>query len=242
MTSTTSTTIRPNQKMVAALTAKQLSDVLLALRNTIEGNPHLYGRQTQKLDRAERAIFDRRFNDARELMGEMQQGIEARDLSAAVQAGAHEQEALGEVRGEPTATTETGVKTRDGFLWLVNRKRYTPARVEAGRIFREKYAKSIGGSVKSCIAESTGGGGGDATPTAAQLHARFEIQGVARHFQSSIGAANGTALFSLLEAVCGRGETVRQLAEGDDRKADAKAIELGFALDLAGVYLGAVRT
>jgi hypothetical protein len=49
-------------------------------------------------------------------------------------------------------------------------------------------------------------------------------------------------LFDRLCAVVGRGETARQLANGDGHKAEGVAIELGFALDLAGVYLGAVRT
>ncbi|MDP1599002.1 hypothetical protein [Phenylobacterium sp.] len=241
---TAARTIRPTASMVAAVTAKQLSEVLIALRNTIEGNPQLYGRQTRKLDRAERAIFDRRFNDARELMADMQQGIEARDQAASMQAAAQEQEALSEARGAPTSKTETGVATRDGWLWLVNKGRYSAGRVEAGRRFREKFSKATDDSMKSCLADGAAGAVSEDAPCshAARSHARFEIEGVQRHMQSSAGLASGSLLFERLVAVVGRGETVRQLAGGKDREAEGLAIELGFALDLAGVYLGAVRS
>lgn len=233
-------TVRPTPAMVAALTARQLTDVLNSLRGKTEANPKLYGRQTQALSRAERAIFDKRFQEAREILGGVQAGIVERDQAEQDRAASAEHEALGDARGTPTARTETGVATRDGFLWLVNRKRYTQARVEAGRLFREKYAKAIGGSVRSCL-NDTVGGGGDASPTAAQIHAKFEVEGVRRHLRGAVGESSGEAIYSLLEAVCGRGETVRQLASGEDRKADALAVELGFALDMAGVYLGTVR-
>lgn len=237
-----STALKSNRTMKDQLAARQLTDRVQVIRSRIEGDPRRYGGLGSRLDRAERSIMDRRLVDARDHLIDIEQAIAAKDEAAQTKAQQEEQERLAEARNSPTDKTETGVATRDGWLWLERKKRFTGTRLQAGRIFREKYAKATGSSVKSCIAESTGGGGGDATPTASQVHARFEIDGVRAHMRSAIGQTNGGALFSLLEEVCGKGETVRSLVDGDDRKADAKVIELGFALDLAGVYLGVART
>lgn len=239
---TAATKLRSTKAQKDALAARQLTDEVTVLRGKIEAHPELYGGQLRKTDRIERAIFDGRLVDARELLIEIRGEMAAKDEAQSVRQRAQEQAALAEARNQPTAEAASGVRTRDGFLWLVGRKRYTAARIQAGQIFREWYAQAVGGSVKSCLADGVGGGGGDATPTEAQLHARSMVEGVRRHIHASIGASNGAALFGLLEAVCGKGETVRQLAEGDDRRSDGKIIELGFALDLAGVSLGLVRT
>lgn len=239
---TQSTKLRATPEMIAAATSRELQGILQALRGKAEGNPTLYGLQTTRFDKAERAIIDKRFEVARGHLIDIDQAMLARDTAAQAQAVAEEQERLGDARNAPTAKTETGVSTRDGWLWLVNKGRYSPGRVEAGRLFREKFLKATDDPMKSCLNDSTGGGGGDANPMAGRLHAQFEVEGVKRHMVSSVGQVTGAALFDRLCAVVGRGDTARQLAKGDGHKAEGVAIELGFALDLAGVYLGAVRT
>lgn len=238
----TSTALKSNPRMKDALAVRLLSEKAQVVRAVLESDPKLYGGTQTKMERLDRAIFSRHLEQARDLIDDLDQVIAAKQEAAAIHAGAQEREALAETRGAPTVKTETGVATRDGWLWLVNKGRYSPGRVEAGRLFREKFSKATDDSMKSCLNDSGGGGAGDGNPMAARLHAQFEIDGVRSHMRSAVGLLAGATLFDLLTAVCGRGETVRQIAAGDDRKADAKAIELGFALDLAGVYLGAVRT
>lgn len=238
---TTSTKLRATPEMIAQRTKQELEGMLTGVRQQFEGNPQRYGRPTQKFDQAERAIFDKRFQQARDHLIDLQQHMDARDEAAEAEAQAKEQERLADARNTPTVRTETGVSTRDGWLWLVNKGRYSPGRVEAGRLFREKFLKATDDPMKSCLNDSPGGGGGDANPMAGRLHAQFEVEGVKRHMVSSVGQVTGAALFDRLCAVVGRGETARQLANGDGHKAEGVAIELGFALDLAGVYLGAVR-
>lgn len=236
----TRTALKSSPRMKDELAQRQLGVILQRLRSKIEGDPTRYGGLGMKLSRAERSTLDGRIVDAREQIIEIERIIDEKDEAAKTEAMLAEQERLSDARGAPTAKAESGVSTRDGFLWLVGKKRVSAARAEAGRLFREKYEKAHAAPVKSCLAD--GGGGGNATPLASNSHAKFEIEGVRRHMESSVGSHTAGSLFSLLEAVCGKGDTVRQLAKGDDRKADVMVAELGLALDLAGVYLGAIRT
>lgn len=242
----TATTLKANRKMKEEAAVRSLNDELLVLRQRIESDPERYGGVGRLLERAERSALARNLPAARDDLIELKQRMEERDAAFDVAAQQAEQARLAEARGAPTHKSETGVSTRDGWLWLVNKGRFSPARVEAGRRFREKFSKAMDDSMRSCLNDSVGGSGEDANPTSGRSHARFEIEGVKRHMISSAGQAAGAHLFDRLCAVVGRGETARQLAadEGrvDGHKTEAVAMELGFALDLAGVYLGAIRT
>lgn len=154
-----------------------------------------------------------------------------------------QQAAARTIRPTPTMVAALTAKQLSEVL-LALRGRYSPGRVEAGRRFREKFNRATDDSMKSCLSDGGAGAVPEDAPCshAARSHARFEIEGVQRHMQSSAGLASGVLLFERLVAVVGRGETVRQLAGGDGHKADALVVELGFALDLAGVYLGAIRS
>ena len=61
---------------------------------------------------------------------------------------------------------------------------------------------------------------------------RRNLARVQRHI---IDATGSERLVALLDAVCGRGETLRSLAGNDDRKANGYEVELRIALDMAGV-------
>lgn len=236
----TRTALKATARMKDELAARQLDGILRLLRSKIESDPKRYGGLGSKLTRAERSVLDGRLVDAREQIIEIERSIDEKDEAAATEAQLSEQERLSEARGVPTARAESGVAMRDGWLWLVAKGRFSASRVASGRLFREKYERAYpGASVKSCLAD--GGGGGDANPVASNAHAKFEIQGVRLHMESSVGHHTAAALFTLLEDVVGKGDTVRRLAKGDDRKSEGLVVELGLALDLAGVYLGAVR-
>lgn len=237
----TATALKSTPAMKAGLALSGLTDELQILRRRIEGNPDRYSGVLKQLERAESAAMAKNIPAARDFIIDLKQRMEERDAAFDMSAQQAEQARLAEARGAPTHKAETGVSTRDGWLWLVNKGRYSPGRVEAGRLFREKYLKATDDPMKSCLNDSTGGGGGDANPMAGRLHAQFEVDGVKRHMVTSVGQVTGAALYERLCAVVGQGVTARQLAGGDGHKAEGVAIELGFALDLAGVYLGAVR-
>lgn len=238
----TATTLKANRKMKEEAAVRSLNDELLVLRQRIESDPERYGGVAKLLERAERSALARNLPAARDDLIELKQRMEERDAALDVAAQQAEQARLSEARGAPTHKSETGVSTRDGWLWLVNKGRFSPSRVEAGRLFREKFTRATDDSMKSCLNDSAGGAGGDGNPMAARAHARFELDGVKRHMASSVGSATGGRLYDLACAIVGRGDTARQIASGDGHKADGVVIELGFALDLAGVYLGSVRT
>lgn len=233
-------TLKANPAMAEALALQSLDQSLQVLRRRMENDPSRYGGFRSKINKAADAITGRRVGDARDEIAALTRGFEEKDLAVWVRESLEEGERLGDQRHAPTAKSEAGPSTRDGFLWLVNRNRYTSARVEAGRHFREKYERARSDSVKSCLNDTPGGRTGEG-PSASFSHARFELKGVRDHFHDAIGEASGESLYRLLESVCGEGETVRQLAKGEDRKADGLVIELGFALDMAGVYFGLVR-
>lgn len=237
----TATALKSTPQMKEALALRSLDDELQVIRQKVEGSPDRYSGFGKLLDRAAGAIQARNVRGARDDLISIKQRLAERDAELDTAAQQAEQARLSEARGAPTHKSETGVSTRDGWLWLVNKGRYSPARVEAGRLFREKFTRATDDPMKSCLNDSTGGGAGDGNPMAARLHAQFEIDGVRKHFVSSVGQASGAHLFDRLSAIVGRGDTARQIAGGDGHKAEGVVIELGFALDLAGVYLGAVR-
>jgi hypothetical protein len=240
MTATARKTITASRRAKDEVERRHLTIILQHLRSKAEGNPQRYGGIGSRIDRAERAVLDGHYVQAREHVEAIDIFMLDKDETADIQAQQAAAAKLAEARDEPTATAESGVSTRDGFLWLANKGRLTKARVDAGLAFRQKYAKAHGVPVKSCLDDS--GGGGDATPVAGNSHAKFEIDGVRKHIISSVGHATGSALIKLLEEVCGEGGTVRKLASGDAKKADILEAEFGLALDLAGVYLGVIRT
>ena len=229
--------LQSTRRMKDEMALRSARMALQGLRSRIEGNPSLYGGMLAKLEKAEIAAENGHIVQAGDRILEIEKFIAEKDEALATEARLAEQEALAEARNVPTDKADSGVRTRDGWLWLVRKGRYTAARMQAGEVFREKFTNAEA-SLKSCIGDTTGGGGG-AAPIC--NFAAFELDGVKKHMASSVGHETGGALYSLLCAVVGRGDTVRGLADGDERKADAKTVELGLALDLAGVYLGVVR-
>jgi hypothetical protein len=237
----TTTKLRATPAMIAEQTKRELEGILSDLRQRAEGDLQRYGRPTQKFQQAERAIFDKRFTQARDHLIDLQVQMDARDEAAAAEALSKEQERLADARNTPTARTETGVSTRDGWLWLVNKGRYSTARVEAGRQFKELYARATDDPMPSCVNDGSGGGG-EGDHMERRISAQTKVNAIRQRIIEGVGIVSGANLYELLCLVVGQGVTVRQLAGGKDRESEVKVTELGFALDLAGVYLGAVRT
>lgn len=55
-----------------------------------------------------------------------------------------------------------------------------------------------------------------------------------------MGETNGRRLVSLLERICGQGDTLREFAGNDDRKALALEAKLFTVLDMQAVHFGDV--
>lgn len=231
-------TIRATKESREALARYQLLETAGVLRMKVEDAPALYGHLRDTLDRAERDINDGRLPMARDRLGEVAAGLVAKDQAIEDQRRTLEQTTLAEARGADTKQLESGARTRDGWLWLLSKEKYEVDRREAGRLFREKWSRAVD-SLPSCIAGSVGGGG-DAPSTSA-AHAKFELDSLRFHMRRSVGARSAARLYWLLEEVVGKGETVRKLSGGKDRDGEVMVAELGIALDLAGVFLGAVR-
>lgn len=229
---------------IEALWAKELGEIARTLRRRVDNHPGRYGGCDAKLDAAERSIQDKRLLNARDQITAVTRLMEERDASVGVKEALAEQEKLGDLRGAPTHQADAGNLTRDGWLWLKAKGRFDTTRRAAGDHFREKFNKATD-SLRSCTGDQTGGGGEG--PSAIYSNAKFELDGVKLHMRRAAGEDTGRALFNLLSAVCGQGATVRQIAKGEettakiDRRSDALVIELGLALDMAGVYFGMIR-
>lgn len=141
----------------------------------------------------------------------------------------------------PTAREPGGPATRDGFLWLVRKGRIAPHRVDAGQRYGALYAKARADSIKSCLNDSVGGGNGD-SPMDARLRAVFELDAANIHIYLAMGETNGRRFVSLLERICGQGDTLREVAGNDDRRALVLEAEFMTALDMEAVHFGIVRS
>lgn len=234
-------TISASQDAADALAARQMLDALDAARRKIEDNPQAFGGQRAKVDKVRRSIMDRRMNDARDQFDELLAAIALREEEIKTAAQAEEQARLAEARGQETDTADDGSRTRDGYLWLRRKGKIIGSRAEAGDKLREHFSDADS-PIRSCINDQPGGGGGDATPSAAYSYARFELDGLKDHIRSAVGSHRASYLYSLLEAIVGRGETVRSITGNKDRDGDRVVVELCGALDMAAARFGMVRS
>lgn len=122
---------------------------------------------------------------------------------------------------------------RDGMLWLINRNRLNPSQVRQARDYRQDFrdAERSGVNLKSCLAMAEGGRGvrsGDG-PTGQVLHNLAAQRALfVRRFVILRGQAD---LLEVLDAVCGRGLTLRELAAGRTPQAMVLEKLLKVALD-----------
>ena len=228
--------------MAQALAKRQLSDLLGALAIRIEADTGCG--QASRLRHAEQTLIHKRLETAGEIAREIEHALDRRRDEAEVEASLADQARLAEARGVETVRTAKGPATRDGFLWLAKKRRLTAPRFEAGIRFGQLYARARSDGLRSCINEEAVGGGGGGEPDSplqARVRAAAALSGLRQHAARAVGGEAGGRLFSLLEAVCGRGDTLRELAGGDDRRAAVTESELMTALDMAAVRFGMVR-
>ena len=227
-------------RMASALVKRQLGERLAVLRARIETDPGCG--QASRLRHAEQALLHARVEAAGALAQDIESALDHRAETAATEAGLAEQARLAEGRGTPTARTAKGPPTRDGFLWLARKGRLTPHRFEAGGRFGRLYARARSDGIRSALANDGPGPTGEVdSPLAARARAAAALAAVNHHIVRAVGGEAGAGLFALLEAVPGRGETLREAAGGEDRKAAALEVQLMTALDMAAVQFGMVR-
>lgn len=122
---------------------------------------------------------------------------------------------------------------RDGLLWLIQRNRLTPVRGREAKAYRADFreAAAEGPSVKSCLdiqvrgtAKTDGHGGKVVSALDAQR----------RLFRKRWVYLRGQAdLIEVVDGVCGRGLTLRELAGGPVNSASARAATLEALLMVA---------
>lgn len=176
------------------------------------------------------------------MMNEIDDALEAQRLEAegeeARRAGA-EQDDLLQAQGIETARTASGVGARHGLLWLIQKGRLTPMRKAAGQRWSDDYSLVRTDGVRSCLNDNVRGAGNDALRLDERKAAASQrLQTAREQIMLSTGSSR---LADLLDAVCGRGETLRALAGCDQIRATQMEAELCVALDMAGVSYSLIR-
>ncbi|PLR28136.1 hypothetical protein SGCZBJ_03770 [Caulobacter zeae] len=230
--------LKSSSSMASSLVRRQLGDKLDALRIRAD-NDHRCG-VTPSLRKAEQAIMAGRYPDAGRFLQDAEEKLDQRAAAREAAAAAEAAERQARRRGVLTAHTPGGPSTRDGFLWLVKKGRVTPHRRDAGQRYGELYARARGDSIKSALNDNVGGRAGD-SPADARLRAVFDLDAANLHIYRAMGEAHGRRLVALLEAVCGIGTTLREVAGGDDRKAAILEADLMTALDMEAIHFGVCR-
>lgn len=232
------TTIKANAAQAVALERRRLTDRAALVRGRVEATPGC--NLLPKIANAENRLRLMQFAIAKTLLDEIDDTLEdmkRKTLDAEVADAGREQDSLLAERG--VETFELGsVRARDGWKWLISRKpaRLSPTQIATGDRYATLYAAANRDGLSTSANDNMGGG--ERTPqqvkaAAERRHAqRQAIEAIHVHIARSTGSGR---LASLLEAVCGTGETPRQLAGGDDRKTAAVEVELRLALDMAAV-------
>lgn len=153
-------------------------------------------------------------------------------------AAAHDKEL--EVTGVDTHRTTTGVGQRHGMIWLVEKKRLTGDQRRAAEAWAADYSLVRSDGLKSCLNDNAKGGSDGPSQhfIERKAAARYRLDRARDHLRQATGS---NRLANLIDAVCGRGDTVRSIAGGDKDKAAIVEAELMVALDMAGVSYGILR-
>lgn len=231
------TRLQANPAQRLSLEAKRLAGRVAAVRGKAEAYPHLS--LSGLVDGAENKLRLMHLDGCADMLDTVETRI-ARHMESLTEA---EMASAGQAQDQLLA--ERGIETfeagtprcRDGWKWLTSRK---PARLSAFQIATgDQFAALYTGAHRDTLSTSANdNGGGDLTikqlkDQAEARHAmRQRLAAVRAHITTATGADR---LANLLESVCGRGDTLRQLAGSDERKAAGYEVELRLALDMAGV-------
>lgn len=222
----------------AAAELRKLEHRASIIRGRVEAMPGCY--QTGPLVAAENLIALRLIDKARAKLDEIDEALEAHQAKISAEemakAGQDQARLLAE-RGIETHD-EGVVKTRDGWRWLRTRKppRLTSEQISTGDDYARLYALAMQDTLSTSSNDNQGGGEGSRLDHSIKNRERMDV--IQRHIADATGS---TRLIALLDAVCGRGETIRSLAKDDERRLAAIEAELRVALDMACVGFKIVR-
>lgn len=122
---------------------------------------------------------------------------------------------------------------RDGLLWLVQKRRLSEGQRSAAERYRTDYERARAGDVKASGLEYLGGGGDGTEALQSKVEA---IQKLKRARDD--GLLGDEAMISLLDAVAGKGQTLRDLAMQDRKTADALEVEFRVGCRLLARHYG----
>lgn len=232
------TTLKATPAQSIALERRRLTDRAALVRGRVEATPGC--NLLPKIANVENRMRLMQFAMAKTLLDEIDDTLEEARRKASendLAQSARQQDALLAERG--VETFEVGaVRARDGWQWLTSRK---PARLSAVQIATgDRYGALYAAAHRDGLSTSANDNAGGGDLTVQQVLAVAELRHGQRQALEAVHAhiarATGSdRLASLLEAICGRGETPRQLAGNDDRRAAAIEVELRMALDMAAV-------
>lgn len=183
------------------------------------------------MDKANEALD--RITDGLEDFAEKEAERQEREAAAA-------QDKEMDAKGVDTHRTTTGVGQRHGMIWLVEKKRLTGDRRRAAEAWAADYSLVRLDGLKSCLNDNAKGGsdGPSQQFIERKAAARYRLDRAHDHLRHATGSSR---LANLIDAVCGRGDSVRSLAGGNQTAAERMEAELMIALDMACVSYGILR-
>lgn len=234
------TRLKATREQAVALERRRLTDRAALIRGRVEATPGCG--LLPKVCAVENRMRLLQFGVARQMMNEIDDALEARRLEAqgeeARRAGA-EQDDLLQAQGIETVRASSGVGARHGLLWLIQKGRLTPMRKVAGHRWSDDYSLVRTDGVRSCLNDNVRASGSEALRLDERKAAAAQRLQTAR--EQIVLSTGSSRLADLLDAICGRGETLRALAGGDQVRATHMEAELCVALDMAAVSYSLIR-
>ena len=234
------TTIKATAAQSIALERRRLTDRAALVRGRVEATPGC--NLLPKIANVENRLRLMQFAMAKTLLDEIDDTLEELRRKAEaeeMQRSSAEQDKLLHANGAETARTAAGVGMRHGLLWLIQKGRLTPTRRTSGQRWSDDYSLVRTDGLRSCLNDNDGGGGSiEPHREEKRIAATQRLERARYHISCATGSAR---LADLLDAVCGRGETLRSLARGDKDQAERLEVELMIALDMAAVSFDIIR-
>jgi len=234
------TRMKATAEQAVALERRRLTDRAALIRGRVEATPGCG--LMPKVCAVENRMRLLQFGVALQMMNEIDDALEERRLKTAAEEArrsGEEQDDLLQAQGIETARTASGAGARHGLLWLIQKGRLTPMRKVAGQRWSDDYSLVRTDGVRSCLNDNVRGvGGNDMRLEEKKAAAQQRLSSARSRIRLTTGS---DGLADLLDAVCGRGISLRALAGGDKVKAAQKEAELGVALDMAAVSYDLIR-
>lgn len=229
------TTLQATPAIARSLAARQVAAGVEAARARIEQDAGCG--QASALAAVEQHLFHGRLQLAGEKLEQITRKLDARAEAAVVRDGLAETSALNTARGEEQERNESGalvVSARDGLLWLSRKQKLVGRALLAAERYRHFTSIVANGEVRTSQHGRVGGGGSSGfTPSEAKVQAVKELTEARRD-----GLRQDETMIGLVDAVCGRGETLTELAKGDKHVVHRLEIELQVACRLLARHWG----